>query len=53
VNFASPGRTRNAVPVLGRLSQLLPPGTIAVGAGLAVLGAASYVHIAVASHALS
>jgi O-antigen/teichoic acid export membrane protein len=32
---------------------LLPPGTIAVGTGLAVLGAASYVHLAVASHTLS
>jgi O-antigen/teichoic acid export membrane protein len=41
------------VPVLGHLSRLLPPGTIAVGAGLAVLGGASYVHIAVASHSLS
>jgi O-antigen/teichoic acid export membrane protein len=41
------------VPVLNRLSRLLPPGTVAVGAGLAVLGGASYVHIAVASHSLS
>jgi O-antigen/teichoic acid export membrane protein len=41
------------VPVLGRLLALLPPGTAAVGTGLAVLGGASYVHIAVASHTLS
>jgi O-antigen/teichoic acid export membrane protein len=32
---------------------LLPPGTVAVASGLAVLGAASYVHLAVASHTLS
>jgi O-antigen/teichoic acid export membrane protein len=49
----SQDRPRPAVPVLSRLSALLPPGTVAVGAGLAVLGAASYVHIAVASHSLS
>jgi O-antigen/teichoic acid export membrane protein len=36
-----------------RVIALLPPGTVAVGAGLAVLGAASYVHLAVASHTLS
>jgi O-antigen/teichoic acid export membrane protein len=36
-----------------RLLGLLPPGTLAVGAGLVVLGAASYVHLSVASHALS
>jgi O-antigen/teichoic acid export membrane protein len=53
VSYGPPDRPRIAVPVLGRLSALLPPGTVAVGAGLAVLGAASYVHIAVASHALS
>jgi O-antigen/teichoic acid export membrane protein len=41
------------MPVLRRLSGLLPPGTVAVGTGLAVLGGASYVHIAVASHSLS
>ena len=53
MSYGSVGRPRLAVPVLSRLSGLLPPGTVAVGAGLAVLGAASYVHIAVASHALS
>jgi len=31
---------------------MLPPGTAAVGSGLAVLGAASYVHLAVAGHTL-
>jgi O-antigen/teichoic acid export membrane protein len=41
------------MPLLRRLSGLLPPGTVAVGTGLAVLGFASYVHIAVASHSLS
>jgi O-antigen/teichoic acid export membrane protein len=53
VSYASTRRPRTTAPVLRRLSGLLPPGTVAVGAGLAVLGAASYVHIAVASHALS
>ena len=32
--------------------QALPPGTMAVGLGLAVLGVASYVHLAVAGHKL-
>lgn len=36
-----------------RLLSIAPPGTIAVGAGLALLGAASYVHLAVAGHRLS
>ncbi len=36
-----------------RLTALLPVGTVAVGAGLAVLGIASYIHLAVAGHALS
>jgi O-antigen/teichoic acid export membrane protein len=39
----------------GRLTALLravPAGTLAVGVGLAVLGVASYVHLAVAGHAL-
>ncbi|TML22124.1 MAG: polysaccharide biosynthesis protein [Actinobacteria bacterium] len=36
-----------------RLLAVLPPGTLAVGAGLVVLGAASYVQLAVAGHALS
>ena len=35
-----------------RLVGVLPPGTLAVGAGLGVLGAAAYVHLAVAGHAL-
>lgn len=35
-----------------RLLTLVPPGTLAVGAGLALLGLASYVHLAVAGHAL-
>ncbi|GIH13961.1 lipopolysaccharide biosynthesis protein [Rugosimonospora africana] len=35
-----------------RLLGLLPPGTVAVGSGLAVLGLASYVHISIASHTL-
>ncbi|SCF23188.1 hypothetical protein GA0074695_4584 [Micromonospora viridifaciens] len=36
-----------------RLLRLIPPGTLAVGAGLAVLGLASYVHLAVAGHSLT
>lgn len=35
-----------------RLLGLLPRGTVAVGSGLVVLGLASYVHIAIASHTL-
>lgn len=35
-----------------RLLHLVPPGTLAVGGGLALLGLASYVHLAVAGHAL-
>jgi O-antigen/teichoic acid export membrane protein len=35
-----------------RLLGLLPPGTVAVGSGLAVLGLASYVHISIAGHVL-
>lgn len=35
-----------------RLLNLLPPGTVAVGAGLAVLGVSAYVHLAVAGHSL-
>jgi O-antigen/teichoic acid export membrane protein len=34
------------------LLRAVPPGTLAVGCGLAVLGAASYVHIAAAGHSL-
>lgn len=36
-----------------RLLNLAPPGTAAVGTGLALLGVASYVHLAVAGHRLS
>jgi O-antigen/teichoic acid export membrane protein len=36
-----------------RLLNLLPPGTLAVGSGLVVLGLASYVHIAIAGYTLS
>jgi O-antigen/teichoic acid export membrane protein len=39
--------------LLTRALGLLPRGTLLVGAGLAVLGAASYVHLAVAGHELS
>jgi O-antigen/teichoic acid export membrane protein len=38
---------------LARTLGLLPPGTLLVGAGLGVLGAASYVHLAIAGHTLS
>jgi O-antigen/teichoic acid export membrane protein len=41
------------VKLLARALGLLPQGTLAVGAGLAVLGGASYVHLAVADHVLS
>jgi O-antigen/teichoic acid export membrane protein len=40
-----PDRVRRAV-------ALLPPGTLSVGAGLMVLGAGMYVHLAVAGHTL-
>jgi O-antigen/teichoic acid export membrane protein len=43
----------NAASPLRRALALLPRGTLPVGAGLAVLGLASYVHLAVAGHALS
>ncbi|SCL36034.1 hypothetical protein GA0070616_5382 [Micromonospora nigra] len=36
-----------------RLIGLVPPGTLAVGAGLALVGLASYVHLAVAGHSLT
>jgi O-antigen/teichoic acid export membrane protein len=36
-----------------RLLRAVPAGTLVVGCGLAVLGLASYVHLAVAGHALS
>jgi O-antigen/teichoic acid export membrane protein len=35
-----------------RLPNVLPPGTLAVGAGLGVLGAAAYAHLGIAGHAL-
>ncbi|MFI6263611.1 polysaccharide biosynthesis protein [Micromonospora sp. NPDC051006] len=38
--------------MIRRLLNLVPPGTIAVGAGLGLLGLASYVHLAVAGHSL-
>jgi O-antigen/teichoic acid export membrane protein len=37
---------------LRRPAGILPPGTLAVGAGLAVLGVASYVYLAIAGHTL-
>lgn len=39
--------------MIRRLLNLVPPGTVAVGAGLALLGLASYVHLAVAGHSLT
>ncbi|WBB68810.1 polysaccharide biosynthesis protein [Micromonospora sp. WMMD812] len=39
--------------MIRRLLNLIPPGTIAVGAGLGLLGLASYVHLAVAGHSLT
>ena len=36
-----------------RATTLLPPGTVSVGAGLMVLGAGMYVHLAVAGHSLT
>ncbi|GIJ11474.1 lipopolysaccharide biosynthesis protein [Micromonospora andamanensis] len=36
----------------GRLLRLVPPGTIPVGIGLAVVGLAAYVHLALAGHNL-
>ena len=36
-----------------RAAALLPPGTLLVGAGLAVVGAGSYAQLAVAGHSLS
>ncbi|MFI7607615.1 polysaccharide biosynthesis protein [Micromonospora sp. NPDC049366] len=38
--------------MIRRLLNLVPPGTIAIGAGLGLLGLASYVHLAVAGHSL-
>ena len=35
-----------------RALDVLPPGTLTVGAGLAVLGAGYYAHLAVAGHSL-
>ncbi|MFC3502428.1 lipopolysaccharide biosynthesis protein [Micromonospora krabiensis] len=39
--------------MIRRLLSLVPPGTIAIGAGLGLLGLASYVHLAVAGHNLT
>ncbi|MEU6480941.1 hypothetical protein ABZ858_29490 [Streptomyces sp. NPDC047017] len=39
--------------LLDRISTALPRGTASVGAGTAVLGAASYVHLAAAGHTLA
>ncbi|MGW3896272.1 polysaccharide biosynthesis protein [Micromonospora profundi] len=39
--------------MIRRILSLVPPGTLAVGAGLALLGLASYVHLAVAGHSLT
>ena len=60
---------RNEVPTPGRLAtgrgtgihamlprralDMLPPGTLTVGAGLLVLGAGYYAHLAVAGHSLT
>ncbi|GCD94309.1 lipopolysaccharide biosynthesis protein [Embleya hyalina] len=38
--------------ILTRAVGSLPPGTLLVGAGTAVVGAASYIHLAVAGHTL-
>jgi O-antigen/teichoic acid export membrane protein len=40
------------VRAVRRLAGMLPPGTLAVGAGLGVLGVSAYVHLAVAGHTL-
>jgi len=47
---AAPGRPVHGV--VGRAVALLPSGTVGVGAGLAVLGAGAYAHLAVAGHTL-
>lgn len=38
---------------ISKLLKALPPGTAMVAGGTAVLGAASYIHLAVAGHSLS
>ncbi|MFB7261833.1 hypothetical protein ACFCXH_06670, partial [Streptomyces nojiriensis] len=38
---------------IAKLLKALPPGTAMVAGGTAVLGAASYIHLAVAGHSLS
>ncbi|MFE4514111.1 lipopolysaccharide biosynthesis protein [Kitasatospora sp. NPDC056783] len=38
---------------LTKVAAALPPGTLAVGGGTVVLGAASYIHLGVAGHSLS
>jgi len=42
-----------AVGARNRLVGLLPKGTLQVAAGLSILGAASYIHLAIAGHSLS
>jgi O-antigen/teichoic acid export membrane protein len=59
---AAPGQGAGVAPAdlpelpagryLARALALLPPGTTGVAAGLAVLGAGSYAHLAVAGHTL-
>jgi O-antigen/teichoic acid export membrane protein len=43
---------RPALRYPARVLALLPPGTIPVGAGLAILGGGSFAHLAVAGHTL-
>jgi O-antigen/teichoic acid export membrane protein len=45
--------TRVQTKLWRRLAGLLPPGTLAVGTGLLVLGAGYYAHLAVAGHSLA
>ncbi|WP_233558699.1 polysaccharide biosynthesis protein [Micromonospora radicis] len=39
--------------MIRRLLRLVPPGTLPVGGGLALVGLAAYVHLAVAGHSLT
>ncbi len=39
--------------MIRRLLRLVPPGTLPVGTGLALVGLAAYVHLAVAGHSLT
>ena len=48
-------RRAGTAPIRAKLRaplNMLPPGTVSVGAGLMVLGAGMYVHLAVAGHSL-